>query len=116
MWRAGFALLLLLLAGAARAGDEPPGAALFATRCAGCHGTGEGTGPSLISDRFRTAWHGQSARRLYARIISTMPANDPGGLAPGEALAVTLYLIDRNGFAHGAVPVETADGLNDVKL
>lgn len=109
-------LALLLLAGAARAGDEPPGATLFAARCAGCHGTGEGMGPSLISDRFRTAWSGQPARRLYARILSTMPANDPGGLAPGEALAVTLYLMDRNGIARGAAPVDSAEGLNDLKL
>lgn len=107
------ALALLLIAGAARAGDEPPGAALFTARCAACHGTGEGMGPSLISDRFRTAWHGQSARQLYRRILSTMPANDPGSLSGDEALAVTLYLVDHNGVAHGAVAgVDGLDGLS----
>lgn len=110
------ALALLLIAGAARAGDEPPGAALFAARCATCHGSGEGMGPSLISDRFRSAWHGQNARQLYRRILSTMPANDPGSLSGDEALAVTLYLVDRNGIARGAAPVEGPDGLDDLKL
>lgn len=96
------------------------GAEVFVTQCAQCHGSaGEDVvdvGPELSGDNFWKTWSGRPARALYSRIISTMPASEPGILDPQDALDVTLYL-------GGIVPDEKArkrvtnpDALNIIRL
>lgn len=71
------------------------GATLFVAKCATCHGGGSEAsevGPQLSGAGFWDVWAGRPTRRLYSRIISTMPASDPGSLSSDEALAITGFL------------------------
>lgn len=77
---------------------------VYAEKCALCHGDalqGGDHGPALKGAGFWTAWQGQPARKLYSRIISTMPYNDPGTLTPDETLAITALIARTNGAADG---------------
>lgn len=95
------------------------GGALYAQKCTGCHSPtlGEGGhGPALKGEYFRTTWGGQSARKLYGMVISTMPADNPGSLSPADALALVAFILNSNGFpAGGAALGEPAD-LQDVMI
>lgn len=104
---------------------EPPGSqaehgkALFATRCAGCHGgdlEGGRLAPALRGPAFRGNWDGKPARALYSRIISTMPLSDPGSLPPAEVLDIAIYVFAVNGMSFGAQPVADAAALNNIKV
>jgi len=95
------------------------GAALFAEKCAGCHGvdmSGGEFGPSLKSENFWQQWVGMPARRLYSRIISTMPIEDPGSLTPAQTLALTALIARENGAPSQPAAVTAAASLNTVKL
>jgi alcohol dehydrogenase (cytochrome c) len=78
----------------------PAGATVFADHCTVCHGaamTGGDHGPPLKGEGFWGHWHGQSARALYRRILSTMPASDPGSLTSEEAMALVAHIARENG-------------------
>lgn len=85
------------------AAQESRGNALYAKTCAECHGQslGGGKAPQLAGDSFRSAWKSKDARALYRRILSTMPATDPGSLTDQEALDITSYLMNMNGVSAG---------------
>ena len=103
---------------AAGAGAEIDiGAKLYAARCATCHGdalNGGDHGPELKGKGFWAEWQGAPARRLYSRILSTMPMNDPGSLSPAETLSLVAFVTHANG--HPLPPVKTADDLNAIVL
>ena len=110
---AGFIPAMAAYAGMPAAGFAPAqateGEPIFATKCALCHGDtlqGGDHGPALKGTGFWTVWQGQPARKLYSRIISTMPYNDPGTLTESETLAVTALIARSNGAAEG--PSHTA--------
>jgi cytochrome c len=80
------------------------GAAVYAEKCTGCHSAnlGEGGhGPALKGEFFWTTWGGQSARKLYGMVISTMPANDPGSLSSTDTLALVAFILRSNGYPPG---------------
>lgn len=125
-------LMVLVMAGlvpamAAYAGMPPAGFApeqategepIFAAKCALCHGDtmqGGDHGPALTGARFWAAWQGQPARKLYSRIISTMPYDDPGSLTESEALAITALVARSNGAADGP-PHASASELDALAL
>lgn len=94
------------------------GGALFAARCAVCHGeamTGGDHAPPLKGAAFWRHWQDAPARALYRRILSTMPASDPGSLSPDETLALVAHLARANGHALPAA-VGSPDGLDAVTL
>jgi mono/diheme cytochrome c family protein len=93
---------------------EPPldGAKVYAEHCVACHGatmTGGDHGPTLKDHDFWAHWQGQSARMLYRRILSTMPASDPGTLTTDEALALVGHIARENGHPLPRLPAEPAD-------
>ncbi len=95
------------------------GATLYAAKCLQCHGANlqGGAGPALIGSAFQTSMNGSytDAGKLEDFIHRQMPANAPGSLSPQQALAVTAYLLDRNGFHAGSAALTVADA-GSVKL
>jgi mono/diheme cytochrome c family protein len=76
------------------------GAEHYATKCAACHGAtldGLDHAPPLRGRGFLDNWNGETQRKLYSRIISTMPVSDPGSLEPKDVLAITQYILSVNG-------------------
>ncbi len=124
-----FVLAALGLAMRAVAAEAPPtvstpeqiqaGAVLYAQKCTGCHSPslGEGGhGPALKGDYFRSTWGGQSARKLYGMVISTMPADNPGSLSPADALALVAFILNSNGFPAGGTSLGEPADLQDVMI
>lgn len=62
---------------------------------------GKDPAPELAGDKFLAKWTGHSLGELYGRIVSTMPADRPGQLAPAEYLDLVALLLSANGFAAG---------------
>ena len=95
------------------AAQAQAGAVLFAEKCTGCHSAnlGEGgQGPALTGDFFWSTWSGQSARKIYAMVIITMPANNPGSLSTADTLALVAFILRCNGYRAGnADLVDPAD-------
>jgi mono/diheme cytochrome c family protein len=93
------------------------GSATFATTCAGCHGlegAGGEHGPTLRGEEFWSQWQGQPLRRLYSRIISTMPQDDPGSLSEQQVLGIVAYLTQLNTGSALNPPVAVAKDLNNI--
>lgn len=94
------------------------GAILYAVKCASCHGTrleGGQHAPPLTGAAFRESWNQKTARNFYSRVLSTMPVNDPGSLAPEEVLRITLFCLATNGMKFNDEPANVA-ALNKLKL
>ena len=118
----GPGLLLMMLAATAETAaaqdalnSPASGAATFAKSCAGCHGpegVGGDHGPVLHSADFWSQWQGQPLRRLYSRIISTMPQDDPGSLSEQQVLGIVSYLTQLNTGSAPNPPVAAANDLN----
>lgn len=101
-WALSVGVAVTLLAGYARSQTPLPqaGPALFAAKCAVCHGdamTGGDHAPALKGEVFWSDWKGQPARRLYSRILSTMPMDDPGSLTGPEAMMLVRHIAAANG-------------------
>jgi len=121
------AIAILLLAGTLSAATAPghytraqaaSGAAVYSAHCSECHGVKlEGqSGPPLSGAAFK-AYVGKSgtAATLYDFISRQMPADKPGSLSAQNYLDVTAFLLSRNGYPAGDVPL-TAKTLADVAL
>jgi mono/diheme cytochrome c family protein len=95
------------------------GGAAYAQHCASCHGeklAGTMHAISLTGAVFRASWADKSARRLYSRIISTMPLTDPGALDPKAVLDITVFILSVNQQVIPAAGYETAADLNAAKI
>jgi mono/diheme cytochrome c family protein len=87
--------------------------------CAGCHGTMAegGRGPSLISPTFRMTWFEAPASRLFESTLVSMPADNPGTLAPATYADIIAHLLRLNGVAPGTTPLPaTLTALSTVRL
>jgi PQQ-dependent dehydrogenase (methanol/ethanol family) len=84
------------------------GAAVYTATCQQCHGVNlQGqSGPGLVGVAFRN-YVGKSgtAASLYDFIARQMPADKPGSLTQQQYLDVTAYLLSRNGYPAGDVPL-----------
>lgn len=88
------------------------GKAIYADKCATCHGAdlnGAGMAPPLVGATFLGDWVGQSADDLFTRIHTTMPANDPGSLSNAQATQVTAYILSANQFPAGSTALPSDD-------
>ena len=83
-----FALIFASLAGAA---DVHPGAAIYKTQCASCHGEmGEG-----VAGKFDEPLTGErSVEALAKKIARTMPEEDPDACVGEQAEQVAAYIYD----------------------
>lgn len=83
------------------------GRGLYGNTCSGCHGQqlqGLDASPPLVGDPF-AHWATGSVSALYEFILTRMPLDSPGSLQPRQALGLTAFLLERNGFTAGEVPL-----------
>ena len=84
------------------------GAAVFSGQCSQCHGVNlqGGAGPALVGSAFQQ-YVGKSgtAASLYDFISKQMPADHPGSLTQQQYLDVTAYILQRNLYPAGDVPL-----------
>lgn len=96
------------------------GKKVYEEKCSSCHlgslegGTNES--PALKGDEFISHWSGKSLRALYSRILSTMPAADPGSLSEKETLDVVAYMLQQNGFRPGKTGLQTPNQLRKIQF
>jgi mono/diheme cytochrome c family protein len=94
------------------------GGRLYAEQCAECHGAtlGGGKGPPLLGAGFLQNWQHKTARNLYSRILTTMPATAPATLPEEAVLDVTIYILSRNGVDVGSNVKTSPDLLNTIEI
>lgn len=69
----------------------------FRSMCTECHTSAE------FGDRtFKTKWSRRSVGDLYEFILTMMPDDAPGILTPQQAVDLTAYMLEMNGFATGS--------------
>jgi mono/diheme cytochrome c family protein len=85
------------------------GAQTFDRFCAVCHGHNlEGkAGPPLTGTSFRETlqYAKMTARQLYAFISQSMPQNAPASLSSDQYIDVLSFLLSKNGYPAGSVPL-----------
>ncbi len=94
------------------------GSAVFAQKCSACHilNLAGGAGPALTGPHFRElAAKYKNAAGLYAFISKKMPLDSPGSLSSANYLAVTAFLLSKNGYAAGTNPLAVKSA-NSVSL
>ena len=106
-------------------GSVTQGAAVYAAKCASCHGaSGEGTltGPMLVGrepqDSFRfgrdpklvktVGNYWPYATTLFDYVRRAMPISAPGSLANSEVYAVVAYLLAQNGVIEATAVMDSA--------
>jgi alcohol dehydrogenase (cytochrome c) len=93
------------------------GATVYTQYCTQCHGAnlqGE-SGPALSGQILRQAYGGGTAAQLYDFISRQMPQNSPASLTQAQYLAVTAYVLSRNGFPSGDAPLNIGS-LSQVRM
>ncbi|RVU07862.1 cytochrome c [Novosphingobium umbonatum] len=97
MMRRFLPFALALLAAPAQAAEPDP--ALYAQRCAMCHGAGgQGTHEvPALTGAFVARWAGAPVADLQAYITRVMPQHAPGTLSAEEAARITAFLMALNG-------------------
>ena len=86
------------------------GKTAYDNKCSICHGAellGQEMAPPLSGGLFLSNWSGQSMSDFFARIKTTMPANDPGSMSGAETALITAYILSFNQFPAGATPLPT---------
>jgi hypothetical protein len=87
--------------------------------CARYHGVdlkGGEHAPARLGEVFRHHWAQKSARKVYSRIISTMPGDNPANLTEPEARLIAVHCLTVNGASLGERPIESAAALDNIKL
>ncbi|GAC1311770.1 MAG: hypothetical protein NVSMB21_21650 [Vulcanimicrobiaceae bacterium] len=85
------------------------GASVYAANCASCHAQNlsGGAGPALTGATFHKAIAAnyRTAAQLHDFIAKQMPLNAPGSLSKENYLAVTAYVMRKNGIEAGSAPL-----------
>ena len=108
-------------AGVYTADQAKKGAALYADKCAPCHGedlAGQaGIIPALTGDPWLMNWNGKTLGDLYDKIFMTMPALEPGSLKPEEAAALVANILSVGKYPAGTAEVAAkAEALQGIKI
>src|ERR1700687_2018255 len=79
------------------------GQALYKERCASCHGEAlrGDSGPPLTGDEFIAVWGSQPLSDLVGKILTTMPANDPGKLTRQQSTDLVGHILQVGKFPAG---------------
>jgi alcohol dehydrogenase (cytochrome c) len=122
---AGLPLLALACAAPAKADQSggsaddqiKRGEAVYAERCASCHGANlEGKSAlDLAGSNVASRWQGQSAADLYRRVL-TMPYGGAGTLGKQQYIDVTALILARNGYKSTGVLTSEPETLQRIAL
>jgi len=87
------------------------GLALYAQRCASCHGDAlnGAQGPPLTGAPFVRHWETEPLSTLVTKIEKTMPLDTPGQLAAPQVIDLVAHLLKANGFRAGGVDLAAPD-------
>ena len=109
---------LTLLLGASRAAaategwftqaQATQGHQYFNNQCAQCHRpdlTGA-AGPALVGPTFLAKWGNKPLSDLYQFEHKNMPATNPGSVPRDQLIAITAYILQKNGFPAGNMPMD----------
>lgn len=96
------------------------GETVYGASCSSCHApdlSGSGQAPSLTGKEFNDAWSGQTLADLFDRVQTTMPADAPGTLKPGETADVVAFMLSKDNFPAGDVELPAdAAALKEIKF
>ena len=94
------------------AGQAQRGQTTFQERCSQCHGAmlQGGVGPPLTGPDFIADFSTQPLGALVSKIKNTMPANDPGRLAPQQVADVVAYILQVGRFPAGQAELAADNG------
>jgi mono/diheme cytochrome c family protein len=100
------------------AAQAKSGGVLYHQQCADCHADdlSGGSGPALKGDGFWKSWDQKPARSFYSRILTSMPAGDPGSLSEKQVLLIVAFIMEGNGFQAGETLLESAKQLDSIML
>jgi len=92
----------------------------FAEECASCHSddlNGNGFAPPLAGPEFRAKWNRESVGRLFERLRTTMPDDNPGGLSLPAYVDITAFILSANSFPAGSTPLDgEIEPLNAIRI
>ena len=96
------------------------GAAVYAEKCAMCHGDGLGgveSAPALTGPGFYANWEGETLNALFERIRMSMPQDNPGSLSRAQNADVVAYILRVGGYPAGATALDgQAGALTAIKV
>lgn len=87
------------------------GRTAFEEDCSSCHVTGEFRGTA-----FQANWGRRTVYSLYRTVRSTMPDDNPGGLAEPVYLDVVAYVLRMNGHPAGETDLTADSPMRDVRI
>jgi mono/diheme cytochrome c family protein len=93
------------------------GQAIYAKRCASCHGDklGGGQAPPLVGDAFVGNWRSEPLSTLVDKIRHTMPADAPGDLTAAQSTDLVAHILKTGGFRAGTTELaSTEEALTNV--
>jgi mono/diheme cytochrome c family protein len=104
-------------AGNYTAAQAKAGAKLYDANCSACHGANMHgpAGPALIGDAFTSQFTNEPVSDMYGLMSKNMPLGDPGSLKPAEYLEITAFILQRNKYPAGKMPLTQAK-LKTIKI
>jgi mono/diheme cytochrome c family protein len=87
------------------------GQAIYAKRCASCHGDtlNGGVAPPLMGDAFTSNWRSEPLSVLVNKIQHTMPADAPGELTAEQTVDVVSHMLKAGGFPAGTTALASSE-------
>ena len=87
------------------------GEAIYAKRCASCHGNAlnGGQAPPLVGDGFTSNWRSEPLSVLVSKIQHTMPADAPGELTAEQTVDVVAHILKVGGFPASATSLASSE-------
>jgi len=87
------------------------GDALYQEQCAACHAEdlSGGGGPALAGNDFIGYWDMTPVSDLVEKIVSSMPAGDPGSLSREQGADITAFMLRANKFPAGEADLTSDD-------
>jgi cytochrome c1 len=82
----------------------------FRSMCTECH-----TASEFTDNAFKVKWARRTVGDLYEFIHTSMPDDAPGVLTEAQAIDLTAYILEANGFTSGSRQMQPA-GLNQISL
>jgi S-disulfanyl-L-cysteine oxidoreductase SoxD len=80
----------------------------FNNQCAECHRPDlqGAAGPALVGPTLLAKWGNKPLSDLYQFEHKNMPATNPGSVPHDQLVAITAYILQKNGFPAGNKPME----------